>query len=444
MPTEMTSWTRQTPSRDFRDLYVGPQPDLILSLDIIPGRDGRDALRARMSGAATSGLYSAGYGPRLSVKPSTVRLKAAELCWLWDEVFVGFTPYDANDNLAGGRLEHPYADQIDLHGEPREEFLRILRELVLMGEQLLFHTLFGEEQDEVISFRDDLAKILAKEGLRIRFDSELFLPWPMMCLRPVDLPEVSQDEPEGLFERFLGYRHRIEQTGDAHPPTAAPTALTKPPVVSLNHDRTIDVTGQLTCKNMVASALKDGTVPCERARRHELLEALQDPRLDEHLMYFWCHGAFEPAGSEPPHLVIRLTDQMAIHAGNVHAWRTSIGKDTPFHPFVILNACHASASGGEADRAHLGGEFILSGARGVLGPQIGMPQKFAAEYALRFVRLYLDGDDTAGGIALTLARNFADELHNPLAIAYSLHYGMDTRLTRAPVTATGHEQEVVA
>ncbi|MFF0205883.1 hypothetical protein [Streptomyces sp. NPDC005017] len=441
MPTEMTSWTRQDPSRGFRDLYVGPHPDLILSLDIISGGQ---AIRARMSGAATFGLYSAGYGPRLKVLPSTVRLEAARLCKLWDEVFVGFTPYDATGNLGEGRLEHPYADQIDLRAEPRAEFLRILRELVLMGQHLLFDTLFGEEQDEVITFREDLAQILAKDGLRIRFDSELFLPWPLMCLRPVDLPEVRQDEPEGLFERFLGHRHRIDQTGDAHPPTAAPTELTKPPVVSLNHDLTLDVTGQLTCKNKVASALKDGTAPCERAHRHELLEALENPRLNEHLMYFWCHGAFEPAGPEPPHLVIRLTDQTAIHAGNLHAWRTGVGQDTPFHPFVILNACHASASGGETDRAHLGGEFIRSGARGVLGPQIGMPQKFAAEYALRFVRLYLNGDDTAGGIALTLARDFADKLHNPLGIAYSLHYGMDTRLRRAPVTATGHEQEMAA
>jgi hypothetical protein len=434
MPTDMTSWPRQDPSRGFRDLYVEPLPDLILSLDIISGQ----SLQARMSGAAAFGAYSASYGLRLNVPPSTVRVKAAQLCRLWDDVFVGFAPYDTDGNQIEGRLEHPYADQIDLREEPREELQRHLWELALSGERLLFRTLFGEERDEVIRFREELAQILAKDGLRIRFDSELFLPWPMMCVRPTDLPGVPQDEPVGLFKRFLGHRHRIDQTGGAHPRTAPPTAVTEPPAVSLNHDLRIDMT-ERTCKGEVASALREGTVPCERAYRHKLMEDLENPCLDEHLMYFWCHGSFEHAGPEAPYLVIRLTDPPTIHGGNVHDWRDEMGMDTPFRPFVFLNACHASAGGGEADRAHLGRAFILSGARGVLGPQIGMPQVFAAEYALRFVRQYLRGDDTAGGIALTLARDFADELCNPLGIAYSLHCGMDVRLTRAPV---GHEQEM--
>ncbi|MBO7934346.1 CHAT domain-containing protein [Streptomyces sp. S9] len=436
----MASWTRQNPSRNFRDLYVEELPDLILSLDVVSGY----SLRARMSGAAASGLYSAGYGVRLKVPPSTVRVKAARLCKLWDEALIGFSPYTPQGDTIDGRPANPYADRIDLRAEPTEEFLRILRDLVLSGEQLLFGTLFGDDRGMVPRFREDLAHILARheeEGLRIRFDSELFLPWSMMCLRSSDLPGHPQDEWDGLFQRFLGYRHRIEQTGDAHPATTAPTTLTAPPVVSLNHDLDVDVTGR-TCKDEVAAVLKNGTSYTERTHRYELLEALEDPAFSEHLTYFWCHGSFERDGVDTPYLVIRLTDKTAIDAGCVHDRRDAMDTDTPFRSFVVLNACHAAASGGEADRAHLGRALILSGARGVLSPQIAIPQVFAAEYARRFVTRYLRGDDTAGEIALDLARDFAAQLRNPLGIVYSLHCGMDTRLPRAEVTAAEHEQEI--
>ncbi|WOT40554.1 CHAT domain-containing protein [Streptomyces coeruleorubidus] len=439
MPSEMASWTRQNPSRDYRDLHVEKLPDLILALDIVSG----NSLRARMSGAAADGLYSANYGVVLNASSTIMRARAAQVCKLWDEAFVGFTSYDDSGDLVEGRPANPYAAQTDLREEPESEFVTSLQTLAFSGERLLFGTLFGGEQDEIALFREDLAQILARDNLRIRFDSELFLPWPMMCLRPADLPGLSQDTPDELFQRFLGHRHRIEQTGDAHPTTAAPTTLTACPRVSLNQDLRIDMEGR-TAKNKVVDALKDGTEYRGRTHRHEFLQALADPGFSEHLTYFWCHGSFERDGPEAPYLVIRLTDNIAIHAGDVHDRRDDMGTDTPFQPFIILNACHASAGGGEADRAHLGRAFILSGARGVLGPQIGMPQVFAAEYAHRFISRYLRSDETAGEIALALARYFADQLRNPLGIAYSLHCGMDTRLTRARVTASGHEQEIAA
>ncbi|GAB2947161.1 hypothetical protein GCM10023080_002200 [Streptomyces pseudoechinosporeus] len=72
--------------------------------------------------------------------------------------------------------------------------------------------------------------------------------------------------------------------------------------------------------------------------------------------------------------------------------------------------------------------LIEHGAQGVLGPHIAMPQAFAAEYALEFVRRYLRGESTAGKVTHELARHFAARYRNPLGFAYGLHGGMDSRL----------------
>jgi hypothetical protein len=77
---------------------------------------------------------------------------------------------------------------------------------------------------------------------------------------------------------------------------------------------------------------------------------------------------------------------------------------------------------------HLGRALVDMGACGVLGPQIEIPQLFAAEYAYAFLDLYLDGDRTAGEIVISLVHHFAHDFANPLALAYALHCGIDSRL----------------
>ncbi|MET9872438.1 hypothetical protein ABZZ16_41220 [Streptomyces sp. NPDC006386] len=68
------------------------------------------------------------------------------------------------------------------------------------------------------------------------------------------------------------------------------------------------------------------------------------------------------------------------------------------------------------------------GACGVLGSQIEIPQSFAAEYAYAFLDLYLGSGLTAGEITMALVHRFAREFSNPLALTYTLHCGIDSRL----------------
>ncbi|KUF13053.1 CHAT domain-containing protein [Streptomyces silvensis] len=434
LPTRIT----HDPSLGFTRLprHVIRHPDLVVGLD---ARRDDENVRARMYGPAVPSLSGSEHTVTLRVRPREVRSVAARLRQMWRDEFVALTPLDPTGRPAPGRTPLPYASLVDLTAEPEAELRAALARLARYGTQLLYDVLLGGEDEELKLFRGFLTDALSSDrALRIRFHSDLFLPWPMLCL-----PAAADDDgndgdddgegpaPERVFPRFLGYRHQLEHTGgnayarvadDRDPPPR------RAPAVSLNHDTGVDAQG-LTLAAEVAAVLADGNDFVERTTRAELERALRDSLLDEQLMYFWCHGHFTASGDEPPYLVLRLSDQRAIDAYTLRAHRPPLDACVPFRPFVLLNACFAGLPG-NADLAYLGRALFDAGACGILGPQIEMPQRFAAEYALAFVTRYLAGRETAGGIAHDLARHFADTCRNPLGFAYALHSGMDSRLER--------------
>jgi len=441
MSKELPVRVVQDPSRGFTELpdRVTREPDLTLCLDIVSG----DLIRARLFGRAVPALHGTVHRVDLQVSPAEVRRASARLGRLWKELLVDFRPLAEDGRPLPGEPERPYASLLDLRERPPRELAQIVRDLALAGSAVLFDTLLGGTDPRVELFGSYLTEALAMhEGLRIRFDSELYLPWPMVCLRPEDLGlPADPDDPAGVFPRFLGHRHQIEQTGGTYPWLGGLRDAPAVPAVSLNHDVRVDRKGHTRAAEVAALLSKD-TRFAERTTRAELLSALADGGLCEHLMYFWCHGHFIPNGSQPSCLALKLTDQTAIDALAVRERRRRFGDNSPFQPFVLLNACHAGIPDDGGDLAFLGGELIRAGARGVLGPQTEIPQRFAAEYALEFLSRYLHGEQTAGAIAHQVARHFADEFHNPLGFAYTLHYGMDTRLERAEAPAAGSGQEV--
>jgi hypothetical protein len=446
----------QNPSADFTELdglesELGPDFTMTLTL----WED--DGIVLHMHGDRLPLLRSE-YTVKLTVKPSDVRAEAASLSALWDRLLVHHTPLDADLNPAPGRRSDPYASLVNLRDEPPEELLRILGELADAGEDLLFGTLLGGEGKQVGYFRDFLARALGATGLRVRFNSELFLPWPMLCLPEAGEAREPREGPgdretsdgqetatqavfDALFSRFLGYRHQIDQTGGTHPLRRRRTTPPHRPTVSLNHDITLDRLGRTRAAE-VSELLRRGTSFTERTLRDELLDALGRSDFDEQFMYFFCHGHYLDRGPQPACLALELSDRRPIDAQTVGRRRSPFGELSPFRPFVLLNACNANGPSGTHDRADLGRALIRAGARGVLGPQIEMPQAFGAEYALAFVRDYLTGAHTAGETVHRLARHFADVHRNPLGLAYSLHCGMDSRLQRAPAKAADQGQEV--
>ncbi|MFD9909238.1 CHAT domain-containing protein [Streptomyces sp. NPDC059063] len=429
MAHELPTRILQDPSHGFTRL---PRHDVVRHPDLVVGFDARrddECVRARMYGPAVPSISGHEHEVTLNVRPGEVRRAAARLRQVWNDEFVSLRPVDAHGRPRG--TGQPYTDRVDLTDEPEAELRAALGRLALDGAQLLFDVLLGGEGGELKLFRGFLANALDSDApLRVRFHSDLFLPWPMLCLpAPADAPDAQPLEE--VLGRFLGYRHQIEQTGGSAYAQLADDREPPPrdaPAVSLNHDIGIDAEGATRAAD-VAAALAAGSAFVERTTRAELERALRDRTLDEQLMYFWCHGSFTPSIDEPPYLVLKLSDQLPIDGYLLRAHRPPAHACVPFRPFVLLNACYAGLPG-NADLAYLGRALFDAGASGILGPQVEMPQRFAAEYALAFVTRYLAGEETAGAIAHDLARHFADTCRNPLGFAYALHSGMDSRLRR--------------
>ncbi|WP_039987413.1 CHAT domain-containing protein [Streptomyces pseudogriseolus] len=421
MPRSLTVRVVQDPSDGFRHLpHLHVQaPDLRVSFDVLGG--GR--IRARMTGPAVPALRGTEHRADLSARPDEVHGAAARLCTRWKERFVDFQPVDDQGRALRNR-QRPFATAADLTAEPEHELRTVVADLARGGASLLFDTLLRGDDVQTVMFRSYLLSALSLQGLRIRFDSDLHLPWPMLCVAAA--PGAGEASLDTLFARFLGHRHQIEHTGDAYAWIGAPPTTQSQPVVSLNHDVRV---GRTTRADEVAKALADGTLCTVRTTYEELIRDFERPDLDEQLMYFWCHGEFVGNAPEPPVLAIRLTDGIPFDGHTVRELRAG-HRHGPFHPLVLLNACYAGVAGASADRAFLSRMLIEHGAQGVLGPLIAMPQAFAAEYALEFVTRYLRAEANAGRIAHDLARHFATRYRNPLGFAYGLHGGMDARLER--------------
>lgn len=219
MTTELRVRVVQDPSQGFTTLpdELTRGPDITVCLDILAG----DRIRARLYGPAVPSLYGTEHRADLTARPTEVRTAAARLCRLWKELLVDFRPLTDDGRPAPDTPEQPYAALVDLGTRPPAELHAILEELTLSGSELLFETLLGGTDPRVRRFRTYLAKALsAREGLRVRFDSELYIPWPMVCLRPEEEARPDQDDdedPAALLAHFLGHRHQIEQTGGAYP-----------------------------------------------------------------------------------------------------------------------------------------------------------------------------------------------------------------------------------
>ncbi|WP_461031671.1 CHAT domain-containing protein [Streptomyces mayteni] len=341
---------------------------------------------------------------------------AARLRSIWRDKLVRYQPVDAEGMPVGG---HPFSEAMDLSPHA-DEARRLTAELADEGQYLLERLLDGTGR-EMAGFRAYLTDILAsEEGLRVSFDSDLHLPWPMLAVPP------PQGHP--LHHGFLGYRHQVEQTGASAYPAIHVEATSRPfPVTSLNTDSTLDTVGRAPD---VRKLLEERSQLTVRTHSEGLLGALAEPVLDEDVMYFWCHGAFVDNGSPHPHLAVRLSDSQPIDAALMERKRRRHvdSADAFFHPFVLLNACHSGQTSPEPGLEHLGSALVNLGADGVLGPQIEIPQLFASEYAFEFLDRYLTGDSTAGEIAMALAQQFTDRFHNPLALTYSVYCGIDSRL----------------
>ncbi|MEU1285025.1 CHAT domain-containing protein [Kitasatospora sp. NPDC005856] len=422
MPRDLPVIVRQNPSADYTRLprqagpynpagdlpSKGPTPlDLVVTL-----RRHGDQLYVSAFRPGERSPRTRTHWARLEISAPALLARAARLRTVWRDRLVEYDP--------DPRAPYPFATGVDF--TPLAEVAeRQVAELAEEGRYFMDMMLDGTGPDLVV-FREYLIRTLTEHGaLRISFDSDLHLPWPMLA--------VGDSHPDDWAD-FLGHRHQVEQTGAAYPAIQAPYPARTRPITSLNTDDQLTGVGRAP---EVRKLLEDRSHLTVRTESDLLLEALSCAVLDEDVMYFWCHGQFVGNDSPYEQLTVRLTDDRHIDADLVRQRRRR-HLNTPeavFRPFVLLNACHTGQSAA-SELEHLGRALVDLGADGVLGPQIQIPQEFAAEYAFAFLDLYLTGEFTAGEITQQLVRWFAREFHNPLALAYSLHCGIDSILELTP------------
>ncbi|MCC9740267.1 CHAT domain-containing protein [Streptomyces sp. MNU89] len=342
--------------------------------------------------------------------------RANRLLAIWRDQVVGRIGTGFGDGQQVGG--HPLAESVDL-SELRQLTDPLVTQLADEGFELLQVVLDGTGYD-LGRFREFLLDTLAGgRQLRVSFDSEWQLPWPMLAVDPAEC-----DSP---WEAFLGYRHQVEQARTGYPWDHAPLGRRERATASLNKDTFLD---HVNRSHEVQKLLEERSLLTVRTRGSELLEALSCSVLQEDLMYFWCHGRFVSTGASGQVLAVRLSDSEDIDGPVVKRKRRRYirSPQSRFKPFVLLNACHSAKAAAPGRLKHLGQELIDQGAEGVLAPQIEIPEDFAAEYAYAFLDRYLTGAHTAGAIGQWLVRRFAREFHNPLALVYALNSGINTRL----------------
>ncbi|MGW2910831.1 hypothetical protein ACWC9X_10275 [Streptomyces asoensis] len=426
--------TDQDPSRGYRLLPEAPAcapRELTVTLRC----PARDVLLISMW--SETGLLpqprGASHYARLGISADRIDILSARLISLWQK-FVQFEPVSGTNRP---REQEPYIRYADLSSRPQSELLAQVSELAREGAYLLEELLDGEDR-ELARFRSHLLKVLQLEDLRIRFDSDLGVPWPMLA---VDYESLLKDgrlsgDP---FRLFVGHRHQVEATSGAYADYWWVSNRTRP-VGSVNLDSDLK---NVPLASDVLKLLNERMEITERHFREELLRDLSGPVLDEDLMYYFCHGSYEDQGGHTWH-ALRLSEELTIDAELVHGYRkphseaaARQGRVSLFHPLVILNTCFAGAPA-TTGFTSLSTAFVKHGALGVLAPQIAMPQVFGAEFALQFLTRYLDEGMTAGLALLETVRWFATTYRNPLALAYGLVCGLDSRVVlESPKGTTG-------
>ncbi|MFT2018178.1 CHAT domain-containing protein [Streptomyces sp. 796.1] len=464
------------PTRELRDLVV-----------CLRVQDGRPWLIAWGETGVLPRSRSREHWAELETDVRDIKDLSAQLLADWK----AFVDYQPADRAAGIR---PYATGADLSSRPPGEVQRRVAELVRAGSHLL-DTLLSGHNPNLLRLRAFLATALHRRDLRIRFDSDLDLPWPLLAVGeqappisgpppapapyasltvPYDVqvssvasPPTTPGTPGGgpangpgttaasaggttapttpselarLFDLFLGHRHLIETASGAYETDFYYAASRARPISSANIDEALRRASRVPEAQKVAAEvhklLDDQTELTERTHSDTLLNDLDAAHFDEDLMYFFCHGAVLRDG-DATWQAFQLTDARAVHAGRIDSIRkryTEANRSRgEFVPFHPMVVLNVCYAGSPMTGrfASLAGSFIQHGAQGVLAPAIAVPQLFGAEFALRFLTRYLVDRSAAGEAVRDTVRWFAAEYHNPLGLIYGLHCGLDSRLPPA-------------
>ncbi len=307
----------------------------------------------------------------------------------------------------------------------------LLRELAIAGAKLflqIFSPKLGEPKEKAALANIGIAlrKHMATQPTWIRVTSDgFFAPWNLIYSESLEL-DGSNVRPEG----FWGYQHVIEHVPD-NAAQGIELQSTTPLNFALQLDQRIDQELNVPCNSVVTDFLGKYAPAVLAQSNHDykkqLLVALRDGELNEHILYFCCHAAQEATGDymtlsdprEKPEN--RITPDEVIFSLDMKSFQQN--------PVVFLNACGA-AQINSIFYEGFATVFLAKSASAVLGPQTDVPAIFAGEFARRFFeRFFVGGPQRSIGKVLhELRREFLDKHHNPMAMLYALYRGGDVHL----------------
>ena len=315
-----------------------------------------------------------------------------------------------------------------------------LRKLALAGSDL-FNAIFFSSREKTTAANlanlRTIGRALRNKMLQgnywIRVISDSFhVPWNLLYSGELNQPEGDNVRKEG----FWGYQHIVEHAAEKAPDYAGIFNPYEPLNVALQLDENIDTTFDVACNSVVMNKLTEYREDAlkllpPRNKRDALARALNTKPLDDHILYFCCHGH-----AELDACYLTLTDKNNhIKPSQIDRWMD----DNEFTngPLVFLNACQ-SAQMNSVFYDGFVNKFLAHRASTVIGAATAVPAIFAGEFARRFFDRFFEGgvDENeeplwrAGDVMFDLRRQFLDYHKNPLGLLYSIYHGADAFLER--------------
>ncbi|WP_341994733.1 CHAT domain-containing protein [Microbacterium sp. LWH7-1.2] len=336
------------------------------------------------------------------------------------------------DVLVGLSHDDAYQGSIHIDKKPSSEALTNLAK----AGSLLFHSLFylRPENTQAAAIGDLLIDRLGvpAPSRPIQFVvGGHAVPWHALYLARTFKGTPDKD-------RFLGFRHVIEELVVNLPRYDAPIPVDKGLSVALHFDPNIDEEQNLDAvKNQRrfwadAVGCSPGIEVQDRTKNSELLKSIGSGSRYQ-VIYFLCHaGAGKSSEGQPlPNASwLQLTEE-PVTVGDLTLFadaRIKLKKN----PFVFVNACR-SAELSPQYTVNFPNYFLDRGARTVIGTECEIATHFADEFARRLFTAVLSGVPV-GVAMLDLRREMIDD-GNALGLAYGLHGASDTYLAPALLTA---------
>jgi hypothetical protein len=322
---------------------------------------------------------------------------------------------------------------------------QILGKLATAGSKLFLEIFFSArpgdpvEKKALATIGQALRAHMASKATWIRVTSDgFFAPWNLIYS-----DKVSLDGADVHVDGLWGYKHLVEhvpESGDGQQGIDLDESI--PLNMALQLDQRIDTELNVRCNSAVMDLLAKYANQTLARTHHDykaqLMTALRNGLLDEHILYFCCHALQEGDAAirlDANYMMLSDDPREAVQ-NRISPGDLTLSIDTRTfskHPVVFLNAC----GGGQINSIFYEGfatVFLGRSACAVIGPQTEVPAVFAGEFARRFFGEFFQGgpDRSIGKILHKLRCEFMDKYNNPIAVLYSVYRGGDVHL-RAPV-----------